>query len=138
MSCQDQVDVVPPGAVVLASNAHCPVAMFRCGKMLGIQGHPEWEPEYAAALLGRRRDRIGADRVDAALAGVASPRNSGALSEWAKRRLTRVGEGDAVSCGQHCAGVAKLADALDLGSKTDMYAGAIGPIEWPYGSVNVT
>jgi len=91
MSCQDQVDVVPPGAVVLASNAHCPVAIFRCGSMLGIQGHPEWEPEYAAALLGRRRDRIGADCVDAALAGIMRPRNSGELSEWAKRWLTRIG-----------------------------------------------
>jgi GMP synthase-like glutamine amidotransferase len=91
MSCQDQVDVVPPGSVVLASNAHCPVAIFRCGRMLGIQGHPEWEPEYAAALLKRRRDRIGAERSDAALASLTRPRNSVELSGWARQWLAGLG-----------------------------------------------
>ena len=88
MSCQDQVEELPPGAVVLASNAHCPAGMYRCGAMLGIQGHPEWESGYAAALLASRRDRIGAERTDVALRSLAAPRNSAELAQWAQRWLS--------------------------------------------------
>lgn len=89
MSCQDQVEALPPGAVVLASNAHCPVAMFRVGRMLGIQGHPEWEPEYAAALLRARRERIGGERVDAALETLGRKRNSTEFAHWVARWFGR-------------------------------------------------
>ncbi len=87
MSCQDQVEDLPPDAVVLASNQHCPVAMFRCGAMLGIQGHPEWEPAYAKALLESRRERIGAERADLALRSLAAPQSSAVLARWAQRWL---------------------------------------------------
>jgi GMP synthase-like glutamine amidotransferase len=87
MSCQDQVEELPPGARVLASNDHCPVAIFRCGTLLGIQGHPEWEPAYAAALLERRVDRIGAERVEAARRTLDKPRHSVELARWAARWL---------------------------------------------------
>lgn len=87
MSCQDQVQELPPGSVVLAGNAHCPVGMFRCGRMLGVQGHPEFEPEYAAALLTSRRERIGAERADEALRSLAKPRHSLAMGQWAQRWL---------------------------------------------------
>ncbi len=88
MSCQDQVEALPPGAVVLASNDHCPVAMFRCGTLLGIQGHPEWEPPYARALLVDRRDRIGAETAERALNTLSQPRSSDALAQWALRWLS--------------------------------------------------
>ena len=87
MSCQDQVEELPAKAVVLASSAHCPVAMYRVGSMLGIQGHPEFEPDYAAALLERRRDRIGAECADAALRSLGNPTNSEELAKWASRWL---------------------------------------------------
>jgi GMP synthase-like glutamine amidotransferase len=87
MSCQDQVEELPPGSTVLAGNAHCPVGMFRCGAMLGIQGHPEFEPEYAAALLTKRRERIGTDRADEAMRSLAKPRHSVELAQWARRWL---------------------------------------------------
>ncbi len=82
MSCQDQVEELPAGAVVLASDEHCPVAIFRCGRLLGIQGHPEWEPEYARTLLGARRERIGAERADQALATLTTPRHSPEFAQW--------------------------------------------------------
>jgi GMP synthase-like glutamine amidotransferase len=91
MSCQDQVEAIPQGAVVMASSAHCPVAMFRMGKMWGIQGHPEWEPRYAGALLASRRKRIGEECVDAALATLERPTNSRELGEWARRWLAGLG-----------------------------------------------
>lgn len=83
MSCQDQVLDLPPGAQVLAGNSHCPVGIFRVGRMLGIQGHPEFTPAYADALLNLRRERIGPERVDNALATLALPLHAHLLARWA-------------------------------------------------------
>lgn len=55
-SHQDQVLQLPPGARLLASNAHCPIAAYAIGQqVLCIQPHPEFEPEYSAFLLNKRR-----------------------------------------------------------------------------------
>ena len=89
MSCQDQVEELPPDSVVLASNNHCPVALYRCGTLLGIQGHPEWDPAYAAALLQARRERIGAGRAGAASATLDTPRHSAEIARWAAHWLAR-------------------------------------------------
>jgi GMP synthase-like glutamine amidotransferase len=88
MSCQDQVSILPPGATVLAGDDHCPVGMFRLGSLLGIQGHPEWSPAYAEALLRHRRDRIGPAVVDAALASLSQPLDGTLLRDWTERFLT--------------------------------------------------
>jgi len=85
MSCQDQVLDLPPGAEVLAGNAHCPVGMYQVGRMVGIQGHPEFTAPYAGALLELRRERIGAERVDKALATLGQPLDSELLAAWARR-----------------------------------------------------
>ncbi|MBI2687054.1 MAG: amidotransferase [Acidobacteria bacterium] len=82
MSCQDQVQELPPGAAVLGGNAHCPIGVFRVGKMLGIQGHPEFTPAYAEALLHLRRERIGAEKVDAALATLGKPLDAQLIRGW--------------------------------------------------------
>lgn len=87
MSCQDQVEELPPGSVALASNAHHPAAIFRYGTLLGIQGHPEWPPAYAEALLGVRRVRVSAAVADAALATLGRPRHSAELAAWARHWL---------------------------------------------------
>ncbi|MEP7364945.1 MAG: type 1 glutamine amidotransferase [Acidobacteriota bacterium] len=84
MSCQDQVEVLPPDSVVLASSDHCQVAIYRRGAMLGIQGHPEWQPPYAAALLNERTERIGEDRVASVLDTLDTIRHSAELSQWAR------------------------------------------------------
>jgi GMP synthase-like glutamine amidotransferase len=82
MSCQDQVLDLPPGAEVLGGNAHCPVGIFRMGRMLGIQGHPEFTPAYAEALLHLRRERIGTERVDKALVTLHTPLHPELLATW--------------------------------------------------------
>lgn len=83
MSCQDQVEQLPPNAVVLAGDDHCPVGMFRVGaSLLGIQGHPEWTSAYAEVLLQYRRDRIGAPAVDTALATLDRPTHTDLLRRW--------------------------------------------------------
>lgn len=58
-SHQDQVLALPEGAHLLASNAHCPVAAYAVGEqVLCIQPHPEFEPEYSAFLLDKRRETL--------------------------------------------------------------------------------
>jgi GMP synthase-like glutamine amidotransferase len=79
----DQVAHMPEGSTLLASAAHCPVAMFKVGeRMLGIEGHPEFPAAYEEALLRNRKERIGADRVDEALATVKNPTDAAAVGAW--------------------------------------------------------
>lgn len=59
-SHSEQITKLPAGSVLLASTPHCPVAMFRCGSLVGIQGHPEFRGAYARALMNSRSDIIPA------------------------------------------------------------------------------
>jgi GMP synthase-like glutamine amidotransferase len=59
-SHQDQVLELPAGARLLASNSHCPIAAYAMGQqVLCIQPHPEFDPEYSAFLLEKRRAQYG-------------------------------------------------------------------------------
>ena len=89
MSCQDQVLDLPPGSKVIAGNEHCPVGIFQIGNMLGIQGHPEFTPAYAEALLKLRRESIGAEKVDQALASLTHPLDGPLFALWAEAFLAR-------------------------------------------------
>lgn len=83
MMCQDQVVQLPPGSTVLARTAHCPVGMFQVGtNMLGIQGHPEFPKEYEARLLEMRRERIGGEKVDAALKSLDLQVDATLIAGW--------------------------------------------------------
>jgi GMP synthase-like glutamine amidotransferase len=60
VSHQDQVLELPENAVLLASNAHCPVAGYAIGEeVFCVQGHPEFVPDYSAYLMGKRREILG-------------------------------------------------------------------------------
>lgn len=60
VSHRDQVFELPENAVLLASNAHCPVAGYAVGEeVFCVQGHPEFVEEYSAFLMGRRREMLG-------------------------------------------------------------------------------
>jgi hypothetical protein len=51
--------------------------------MIGIQGHPEFETEYAKALMEARRGHlIPEETVDAGLATLDSAPDSGRLAQW--------------------------------------------------------
>ena len=45
--------------------------------MIGFQGHPEFTPEYARALMELRRGVIPGERIDAGLASLAMALDSG-------------------------------------------------------------
>ncbi len=72
-SHQDQVLELPAGARLLASNSHCPIAAYAMGQqVLCIQPHPEFDPEYSAFLLEKRRAQYGEVVYQEALSGLHS------------------------------------------------------------------
>jgi len=80
---QDQVERLPEGGVVIGHSDHCPVAIFRAGdSMLGIQAHPEFPKAYSEALLLDRVERIGEERVRAALASLDQPTDESVVAKW--------------------------------------------------------
>ena len=81
-SHQDQVLDPPPGGEVLAASAHAPVAALRAGSLLGFQGHPEFTPRYAAALMTSRSDRIDAEVIAEARQTLATPTDHGPITRW--------------------------------------------------------
>jgi GMP synthase-like glutamine amidotransferase len=80
---QDQVQRLPEGATLLASSPHCEVAMFRVGEsMLGIEAHPEFPRAFSEALIRARRQTMGEERAERALASLAQPTDGAAAGAW--------------------------------------------------------
>lgn len=90
-SHQDQVLALPPGARLLAGNAHCPVAAYALGQqVLCVQPHPEFDAGYAAFLLGKRRHQMGEALYQERLASLQQG-HDGAL--WGQLMLRFVQQG---------------------------------------------
>jgi GMP synthase-like glutamine amidotransferase len=86
VSHQDRVTVAPPGAEVLAHSAFSPFGMLAwCGDALSMQFHPEFEPDYARALIESRRDRL--PNPDAALASLDAPDDRALVAGWIRAFL---------------------------------------------------
>ncbi|WP_426572617.1 type 1 glutamine amidotransferase [Aquihabitans sp. McL0605] len=82
-SHQDQVTALPDGAVLLARTDHCPIAAFTLGPTaFAIQPHPEFTAAVSRGLVERRRDRIGAEASDAALASLDQPLDRDLVGGW--------------------------------------------------------
>lgn len=88
LSHQDQVLELPPGAELLATSDHAPVAAFRSGSLLGFQGHPEFSPAYLAALLASRTDRIPAPVLDTAQRSLQAPTQHVEVARWIVAHLS--------------------------------------------------
>jgi hypothetical protein len=57
--------------------------MFRVGdSMLGIQAHPEFPKAYSEALLLDRVERIGEERVKAALESLGQSTDEPVVAKW--------------------------------------------------------
>ena len=89
-SYQDQIEELPPGAEILGWNEHCPVSLLGVGEnMIGIQGHPEFEPAYSEALMeSRRGGMIPEMTVDAGLASLEGSTDGDLLADWILRRFS--------------------------------------------------
>jgi GMP synthase-like glutamine amidotransferase len=92
MSCQDQVEKLPPNAELLLASEFCPHAAFRIGNCLGIQGHPEFPVEYSEAVLERRAVRIGVETVEQARHSYRTPPDSPLLAAWIRNFLQTAAE----------------------------------------------
>jgi GMP synthase-like glutamine amidotransferase len=82
VSHQDQVTELPTDAEVLAVSDHAPIAAFQLGSLVGFQGHPEFVPAYAEALMDLRLELIGAAVVEPARATLATPTDHGLVARW--------------------------------------------------------
>lgn len=89
-SYADQIESLPAAAEVLGFSDHCPTAVMTIGDdAVGFQGHPEFDPRYAAALMEHRRGgTIPADVADAGLASLASPPDNHRIADAIVRFLT--------------------------------------------------
>ena len=78
VSHEEQVTKLPAKARCIAGSESCPNAIIGLGSsMIGFQGHPEFTPEYARALMELRRGVIPGERIDAGLASLAMALDSG-------------------------------------------------------------
>jgi len=85
-SHQDQVVACPRCARVTAANAFTPYAELDYGDAISFQFHPEFEAEFAAALIDARRDRFGA-LAGPAIASFGQPDDRARVGQWIHRFL---------------------------------------------------
>ena len=79
---QDQVVVLPPDARVLAASQFTPFAVLGYDDdTFSIQGHPEFSPEFSAALIQAQQERYGA-LADVAMASLLQPDDGGRAAAW--------------------------------------------------------
>ncbi|CAN0495526.1 unnamed protein product, partial [Phaeothamnion confervicola] len=80
---QDQVTVLPPGARRLATSAHCENAMFVLDDvLLGVQGHPEFERDYARAITENKRGIAPDALLDQVLPSFAEQVDAELIARW--------------------------------------------------------
>lgn len=90
VSHQDQVIELPQGATVLAASEFTPYAVIEYPerRAISFQGHPEFSPEYAAALIDLRRGtRYQQDFADAAVASLQKPSDAQRVAGWVRNFL---------------------------------------------------
>lgn len=87
----DQVTDLPPGAESLGSSDHCAHSLIRVGdSAIGVQGHPEFEPDYVSALIDSRRGSLVPEDVcEAALASLEVPPDNRTVGEAIVRFFER-------------------------------------------------
>ena len=92
VSHQDQVVLCPPSASVIARSDFTPLAAldYRDFPAISFQCHPEFEPDYSAALYtARRGSSLGEAMADAAIASLSGASDRRLLASWIASFLTR-------------------------------------------------
>lgn len=84
-SHQDQVVKLPADARVLGGNEFTPygIVEYPQRRAMSLQSHPEFSPEYAAALIElRRNSKYTAEQADRALATLREPNDRARVGGW--------------------------------------------------------
>ena len=85
VSHQDQIVELPTDATVLASSSFTPYAVLEYPqrRAISFQGHPEFSPEYANALIDLRRGtRYRQEFADAAAETLQKPNDARRVAGW--------------------------------------------------------
>ncbi|QUD86722.1 glutamine amidotransferase-related protein [Phenylobacterium montanum] len=93
-SHQDQVVRLPPGARVSLASGFTPYAglSYDDGRSISFQGHPEFDPAYAAALIQARRGKTYDDETaDAGLESLSRPNDRQRVGDWILKFLLQAG-----------------------------------------------
>jgi GMP synthase-like glutamine amidotransferase len=87
VSHQDQIIVQPPHTRVLAGNAFSPFGMLAYDDQpaISMQFHPEFEPDYAKALIESRFDRV--PDPETAIASLDRPDDRHRVARWIRAFL---------------------------------------------------
>lgn len=88
VSHQDQVVASPSDARVIAASDFTPYAGLAWGEeAISFQCHPEFQPDYAAALVELRRGRIPDALADEAVASLQRPNDRALMTAWIRAYL---------------------------------------------------
>ncbi len=88
VSHQDQVVAVSPDARIIAASDFTPHAGLAWGEdAASFQCHPEFQPDYAAALVELRRDRIPDAVAQRALETLRHPNDRALMTAWIRAFL---------------------------------------------------
>lgn len=84
VSHQDQVTAPPPGAKILAGSGFCEYGAlaYAQGPAISFQMHPEFEHDYAADLIGIRRNRFGEALSKQGLDTLKKGSDRGVIARW--------------------------------------------------------
>jgi GMP synthase-like glutamine amidotransferase len=87
VSHQDQVTRQPPNTQILAASEFTPYASLAWTDRpaISFQFHPEFEPDYAKALIAERYDQL--PDPDGAIASLDQPDDRARVAEWIRRFL---------------------------------------------------
>lgn len=91
VSHQDQVTIPPPAARVVAGSDFTPFGMlaYEDQPAISMQCHPEFDPQFVAALLDRQRAMLGDKAVTAAQATLERPNDRATVTAWIRRFFER-------------------------------------------------
>ena len=87
-SHQDQVVLQPPNTELVATSGFTPFAAMSWTdrRAISFQFHPEFSPDFAAALIERRRDVL--PDPDGAIASLDAPNDSARVAGWIRHFLS--------------------------------------------------
>ena len=83
VSHQDQVTRLPGNSELLAGNEFCPFGMFQKGdNILAIQGHPEFNKDYAETLMRHRQNTLGETVFNQGIHSLQLPTDEADIARW--------------------------------------------------------